>query len=344
MLFLDLYTNFLSLTYNTAPFWGGGARYFQQTGVTVPALGMEQQIFEGDMLGAVQTGIEQLSQMASSRLNELINLAQQGTKYIDDKGNVTNEDALTELINPDKERIDQETIAEQREGLNPVERALAPRLGRLLRKPLLYRSILDGRAVGEWHITVGNPMNPMAMIGNLCLDTVNVSFSDTLGIDDFPTEVEFTVKLKHGRPRAKQDLESIFNLGNGAMSVNNLTPPTSAGTSYGENTTARLNAAFDGTNLDPEATRETGLGENLVDLGDRIPENIDQLNRNQSKVNADTSINNGTVLTEEQIAARTERIDNLAKAYSSRVTALYGEGFGNSPILKDYFTDVKTAD
>lgn len=345
MLFLDLYTNFLSLTYNTAPFWGGGARYFQQTGVTIPALRMEQEILTGDMLGAVQTGVEELSQMASSRLNELINLAQLGTKYIDDKGNVTDEDALTELINPDLKRIDQAALAQQRgDVLNPLERALAPRLGRLLRKPLLYRSILDGRAVGEWHITVGNPMNPIAMIGNLCLDEVKVSFSDILGIDDFPTEVEFTVRLRHGRPRAKQDLESIFNLGNGAMSFNPLPPPSSAGDSYGENTTARLNAAFDGTNLDPEATRETGIMDELVDVGDNIPENMNQLNRNQSKVNSDMSINNAPILTEEQIAARIERIDNLAKAYSSRVTALYGEGFGNSPILKDYFTDIKTAD
>ena len=339
MVFLDLITNFLSLTYNTAPFWGGGARYFQQIGVTLPALRMEQKFFEGDMLGAIQTGVEELSQLASSRLNELIALAENALAAAG--GDVENETALNEYINPRKENIDRSTERAQRGGnAGPVEKALAPRLGRLLRKPLLYRSLLDGRAVGEWHLTVGNPMNPIAMMGNLCLDKVTVDFSDSLGIDDFPTEVTFTVTLKHGRPRAKQDLESIFNLGNGAMSFTPLPPPSSASNSYGEANTARQNAAFDGVPLNPDSAQGAGQGAGIVEAGTSA-EQLTAINDNppnQSAVNASNSLNN------QAGGPSMEEISKLADSYRSRVSAFYGEGYGRSPILQDYFVQLKTKD
>lgn len=351
MVFLDLMTNFLSLTYNTAPFWGGGARYFQQTGVTLPALRMEQQFFEGDMLGALHTGAEELSQLATSRLNELIQLATDavagGGITVDQDGNLQTSDAAKRFINTGKQNIDDATLNAQRGGneLTPVDRALAPRLGRLLRRPLIYRTILDGRAVGEWHVTVGNPMNPIGMIGNLCLDTVNVKFSNTLGIDDFPTEVEFTVKLKHGRPRAKQDIESIFNLGNGAMSFSPLPPPSSASNSFGEENTARQNAAFEGNSLDPNSLGESGTlaaGEIGGGANAQALTSINQNPINTANVNAVQNLNlSGNV---EGGGRSMEEITNMANAFRGRVGAMYGEGFANSPILIDYFTQLKTKD
>jgi len=340
MVFLDLITNFLSLTYNTAPFWGGGARYFQQIGVTLPALRMEQKFFEGDMLGAIQTGIEELSGLASARLNELINLAENALAKAG--GDPNKEAVLNEYINPKKEEIDAATERAQRGGnaATPVEKALAPRLGRLLRKPLLYRSLLDGRAVGEWHVTVGNPMNPIAMMGNLCLDKVTVDFSDTLGIDDFPTEVTFKVTLKHGRPRAKQDLESIFNLGNGAMSFTPLPPPSSASNSYGEANTARQNAAFDGVPLNPDSADAAGQGAGIVEAGTSAEKltAIKDNPTNQSAANASSNLNNAGD------GPSMKEIEKLADSYRSRVSSFYGEGYGRSQILQDYFVQLKTKD
>lgn len=133
-----------------------------------------------------------------------------------------------------------------------VGRYFSQKLGNLMRKPLSFRSILDGRAIGEWHLVVGNPMNPMAMIGNLICRSVSMNVGETLGVDDFPTEFSFTVTLAHGRPRAKQDLESIFNLGNGAMSFSSLPQPSSARNSYGDATTATINELY--------ATKDTGSG------------------------------------------------------------------------------------
>ena len=244
---------------------------------------------------------------------------------VDASGNLSSTDV--DEISQIKSGID-EDINQDR--LSALERIAAPQLGKFLRKPLLYRAILDGRAVGEWHVTVGNPMNPMAMIGNLCLDDVSVKFSETLGIDDFPDEVSFTVTLSHGRIRAKQDFESIFNLGNGAMTFNELAPPSSATDSYGPETTDALNSALgEGVALSGE----------LVDAGNKLPDGQTDLGKQSS-----TSINGAVNSSGSDLAAEQERIqrlESIANASRSRVTSMYGANFGNSPILTDYFKDGK---
>ena len=54
---------------------------------------------------------------------------------------------------------------------------------------LSIRALLTGEPVGEWHLMVGNPFNPMLMIGNLILDSANLKIEDEmLGVDDFPTK------------------------------------------------------------------------------------------------------------------------------------------------------------
>jgi hypothetical protein len=78
-------------------------------------------------------------------------------------------------------------------------------------------SLLTGAPVGEWHITVGNPMNPMMMIGNLICTNLKLEFNDELGPDDFPTELKATVTLEHGMPRDKNAIESMFNKGGGRL-------------------------------------------------------------------------------------------------------------------------------
>ena len=74
-----------------------------------------------------------------------------------------------------------------------------------------------GAPTGEWHIVVGNPMNPIAMIGNLICTGVNISFSEKLGPDDFPTEMYATFTIEHGRDRERGEIESMFNRGEGKL-------------------------------------------------------------------------------------------------------------------------------
>lgn len=87
-------------------------------------------------------------------------------------------------------------------------------------------SFLTGSPIGEWHLVVGNPMNPIAMIGNLICEGVTIDFSDKLGPDDFPCELTATYTLKHGRDRERGEIESMFNRGDGRLYESTL--PTSA--------------------------------------------------------------------------------------------------------------------
>lgn len=87
----------------------------------------------------------------------------------------------------------------------------------LIEKAVFPLSLLTGAPVGEWHLVVGNPMNPVAMIGNLICSNVNIEFSEVLGPDDFPTEIIATFTLEHGRDRERGEIESMFNRGDGRL-------------------------------------------------------------------------------------------------------------------------------
>ena len=76
-------------------------------------------------------------------------------------------------------------------------------------------SLYTGAPIGEWHIVIGNPYNPIAMIGNLICTDVTVTFGDSLGPDDFPSTLEAKFTLSHGRDRERGEIESIFNQGDG---------------------------------------------------------------------------------------------------------------------------------
>lgn len=79
------------------------------------------------------------------------------------------------------------------------------------------RALLIGVPVGNWHLTIGNPLNPIAVIGNLICEGIDFEFGEELGPDDFPDELYCTVTLAHGMPRDLAGIESIFNRGAGRI-------------------------------------------------------------------------------------------------------------------------------
>jgi hypothetical protein len=78
-------------------------------------------------------------------------------------------------------------------------------------------AVLTGLPTGEWHLIVGNPCNPIAMIGNLICKSIDITFGEILGPDDFPTELTAKVVLKHARARERGEIESMFNRGGGRL-------------------------------------------------------------------------------------------------------------------------------
>lgn len=81
------------------------------------------------------------------------------------------------------------------------------------------RALLTGEPVGDWHLTIGNPLNPIAMIGNLICTNIEVEIDDEAGFgpDDFPLGWSITITLDHGMKRDRDAIESMFNFGNGRI-------------------------------------------------------------------------------------------------------------------------------
>jgi hypothetical protein len=186
---LDILANFLALTSNNAAFWGGANRYFPNK-PAYPFLGAKKGMdawYNGDVSGFVDAIGDQFTSALSNLGDALLSL------FKDPMG------AIAKLGGKGAQLWMAKKQAGKRPGI------------------LSFKSLLTGEAVGEWHLMVGNPFNPMMMIGNLIVRDATMSLSETLGPDDFPDKITFEVSLEHARPRDKGDIESIFNRGAGRL-------------------------------------------------------------------------------------------------------------------------------
>jgi len=186
MAMLDILGNLLSLTYNNAKFWGGAIRYFPQH-PNYAFMGDQKKFYNGDMGGFIDSYITSLGLIGNKVLEQLSN-----------------------LMNNPIETLKKLAIGGGTMFLGNKAAQSRPQI-------LAIRSLLTGNPVGEWHMCVGNPLNPFAMVGNLICEGIDVEFGDEFGADDFPTELKATIRLKHGKPRDKGDIESMFNYGNGRL-------------------------------------------------------------------------------------------------------------------------------
>lgn len=183
VLFLDQFANILALTYSNAPFWGGEVRYLNsgQGSIGRPL---------GD-ISKLQNG--QYGDFFKSVLGDLKGLSGGGTMggitaLLGKTANNLLGGALMDLFN-------------------------TPQGGQIA------NALLTGEATGSWHVTIGNPLNPIAVIGNLICEKTEVQFTGPLGPLDFPENLEVSITLKPGRPRDKSEIESMFNAGKGRFYI-----------------------------------------------------------------------------------------------------------------------------
>jgi hypothetical protein len=204
---LDIISNFLVIGSASAMFWGGQHRFMGRP-QTYPFMGGDkgiQQWYRGDPLGWGQTSIESFGQKVSGT-GGLIDMVK---NFFSDlmaggaEGGIGG--ALSGVMKGDNiaSNIIKAQAAEKSKGAIPYLTGL--------------RALLIGEPVGEWHLTVGNPLNPIAMIGNLICDSIEVDFGNELGPDDFPLEVKIRVNLLHGMPRDRDAIQSMFNRGMGRI-------------------------------------------------------------------------------------------------------------------------------
>ena len=254
---LDLIVNFLSLTYNNARFWGGMNRYFPKTDFQTEAIGDPDEIAMG-YWGSVSNSLKDIGEnngiltnlaLLPLRVTSAIAKAIGKENVFDSDKDVKvkfNENGVTvngEPFTNNGENTEGgiwETVkkifnnTEIEGGAQAALTMMSASIAKNRPEKLSVRSMLSGEPVGEWHLVVGNPMNPIVVMGNMIVEKCTMNFNDTLGIDDFPTEVTFTVSLKHARPRDVADIESMLNLGCGKMSYSPLTSTSSEMNTFGE--------------------------------------------------------------------------------------------------------------
>lgn len=104
-----------------------------------------------------------------------------------------------------KDNLSKEIVIEQAKGL--IKNALG--------RPTMiaWQSLLDGSDVGLWHVTIGNPKNPIMAMGNMIVTNSEITQYGPLGLDDFPTEIRVSITLKHGRPRDITDIGRMYTKG-----------------------------------------------------------------------------------------------------------------------------------
>lgn len=176
-LFIDLLSNILACTFNDARFWGGA------------------RIWVG---GRPSPWMRKLAWMNTRDAEQLINSA-----------GIAIKEAIKQFSTPQGALDTLKNIAMN--GLNLALGKLLDKIGRP--STLVMNSILKGDPIGDWHLTIGNPMNPIMCVGNLRMTDTEIEFGDRLGYDDFPTSIKVTCTLEQGLDRGRAEIESMFNQG-----------------------------------------------------------------------------------------------------------------------------------
>lgn len=76
-----------------------------------------------------------------------------------------------------------------------------------------------GLPSGIWHVTIGNPKNPIISCGDLILQSSKLKLGKEIGFNDFPNEFSVEYSLVSARERGRDELTRIFNAGRGRVYV-----------------------------------------------------------------------------------------------------------------------------
>ncbi len=214
---LDLLANMMLMTSSSGTFFGGLHRYRCEHPAVYPwrSTGTLDKLYKGKLFGKEGAISSVLSQAFSSdNFTFAMNFAKDLLNdVVSAAGNL-----LNKILGRDtNEEISKSEATEKAK--STMGRAIAAKYLKGATIPWLEgaKALLTGDPIGDWHLTIGNPLNPIAMIGNLIVESGEITFSDELGPDDFPIGFTAKIKLKHGMGRDKDAVESMFNRGYGRI-------------------------------------------------------------------------------------------------------------------------------
>lgn len=209
--FLDLIGNILEVTYRRGKFWGGDRKIIGPQQDMAPfeiANKFVDNAFDklGGFFHQLQTGKFNMSSILGNIGRGMDYVKQLFSSATDiDVTNKSAGEVAGEVVNKFQNLFESGAIGEGLKGY----------IKNMLGRPTLYawNSLLSGDVVGLWHVTIGNPRNPILSIGNLILTDAHITHSGPLGIDDFPTELKLSVTLKHARPRDITEISRMYTQG-----------------------------------------------------------------------------------------------------------------------------------
>ena len=189
---MDILSNFLILTGNYGQFWGGATLFFGAHNIA-PQFGDPSLLRQGKY---------------GAYLNSLWKDVKTGFNHLaENKSGEKGGNLLESLLNV---------------GKNIISGGFTALIGNIFGGSVGVAgtsqappALLSGKPSGYWHVTVGNPLDPIAMMGNMAVNKTTVQFGDVLGYDDFPTEIKFMVEMEHCKPRDNAAIENMFNAGKG---------------------------------------------------------------------------------------------------------------------------------
>lgn len=222
------------------------------------------------------------------------------------------------------------TIAQGLGSLNNavgLSSALKGALKGVLGRPAMYAwdSLLSGDNVGQWHLTVGNPYNPIISLGNLIMTGATIEQMGPLGIDDFPSELVVTVKLKTGRSRDLTELEQMYTRGMSAIYL----PIAGNNTKY-------YIASGDGKSKDIEAETFKIIKEQMKSNAEIDKENDKMVKDWQSNHTTTTTDEDGNEVKQEQSPGANDIVMKDYKDFSSKYDSLDAPLYKNDSKFDNY--------
>ena len=203
--FLDLIGNILEVTARRGRFWGGARKLIgPQTNMAM--FNKVDKIIDNsfDKLGGLWNVLSGKSKLSDTIMGT-ISWAQEKTGEMKE----SIEGVAKDLKDDFKGTV--EKIFDKAGGADMLKGFVQNALGRPTK--IAWQSLLDGSDVGLWHVTIGNPKNPIMVMGNLIVTDSNIQQFGPLGLDDFPTDLKVSITLKHARPRDLTDISRMYTKG-----------------------------------------------------------------------------------------------------------------------------------
>lgn len=214
--FLDLIGNILNTTYRKGEFWGGSRSIYGAPGnnknkgwdiankvINQVAGGAgDTTKFLAELLGGQSPSFDMYFDKIKSRMDAAANA-------------LTGGGGMPKTIDEAKSRLQSLLSGNTIKIGNLMEGLVSGSLKNGLGRPAVYafKSLLSGEPVGLWHVTIGNPRNPIMAMGNLIIEGTDFQLYGPLGIDDFPSGIKVSVTLKHAKSRDASEIANMFTRG-----------------------------------------------------------------------------------------------------------------------------------